>query len=476
MDDITQFEQIIGSQNILTTDQDKAGYLEDWRGNFSGKAKAVLHPRNVQQVSELLAYADEHHIPIVTQGGNTGLVGGGIPDHSGNAFILSTAKMNQIRDFSVTNKSIVAEAGCVLETIHQHVEKEGLYFPLNLGAKGSCTIGGNLATNAGGLNVVKYGTTRELCLGIEAVLIGGKVMNLLTPLRKDNTGYDLRNLFIGSEGTLGVITAASLKLFPLPSVRSTALVGIPSIQAGVDLLGRLQSASTDKVEAFEIMPASLIEIVCRQFENILQPLSPLPEFMILMEIASSNPEDGQVDENGQMPLQSLLERFLAEQFEQGMITDAVLAQNETQRRQLWEIRENAPEATKKESWPVNTDISVTRSDFARFYADASQEVAKICPDARICGYGHLGDGNVHFNVLEREGGDPDWAAKREPVKNAIYDALAQVNGSISAEHGVGQLKAEQLKEVKDPVALEVMRSIKQTLDPKNLLNPGKILV
>lgn len=475
MNDVTSFEQLIGSQNILTSDQDKASYLEDWRGNFSGKAKAVLQPRSVEHIAQILACAKDQNIPIVTQGGNTGLVGGGIPDHSGQAFILSTAKLNTIREFLPANKSIVVEAGCVLENIHHHVEKEGLYFPLNLGAKGSCTIGGNLATNAGGLNVVKYGTTRELCLGIEVVLMGGEVMNLLTPLRKDNTGYDLKNLFIGSEGTLGVITAASLKLFALPSVRATALVGIPNIQAGVDLLGLLQSKSGEKVEAFEIMPASLLEIVCKQFEHIQQPLSPIPEFMILMEIASTNNEDGEADENGIIPLTYLLERFLAEQFENEMITDAVIAQNEAQRKQLWEIRENAPESTKRESWPVNTDISVTRSDFAHFYHDATKEVRKICPDARICGYGHLGDGNVHFNVLEREGGDPDWAQKREPVKNAIYEALSKVNGSISAEHGVGQLKAEQLKGVKDPVALKIMHRIKQSLDPDNLLNPGKIL-
>lgn len=476
MNDITHFEQLIGSQNILVSDQDKAQYLEDWRGNFTGKARAILQPRSVAHISQLLAYADAHNVTIVTQGGNTGLVGGGIPDHTGQAFILSTAKLNAVREFSVENKSIVVEAGCVLSHIHDQVEEKGLYFPLNLGAKGSCTIGGNLATNAGGLNVVKYGTTRELCLGIEAVLIGGRVMNLLTPLRKDNTGYDLKNLFIGSEGTLGIITAASLKLFALPQVRATALVGIPNIEAGVNLLGELQRKSGEKVEAFEIMPASLLEIVCAQFEHINAPLSPLPEFMILMEIASTNEEDGVPSEDGHIPLNGLLERFLAEQFEKGSITDAVMANSETQRKQLWEIRENAPEATKKESWPVNTDISVTRSDFARFYHDATKEVHAICPDARICGYGHLGDGNVHFNVLERAGGDPDWAQKREAVKNAIYAALSKVGGSISAEHGVGQLKAEQLKDVKDPVALDVMRGIKCSLDPKNLLNPGKILV
>ncbi len=475
MDDITSFEQIIGSQNIITAEQDKIGYLEDWRGNFSGQAQAILMPRSTQHVAQILAHAETHNQIIVTQGGNTGLVGGAIPDKSGTAFILSTAKMNQVRDISAINLSMTAEAGCILEQIHSLTEAQNLYFPLNLAAKGSCTIGGNLATNAGGLNVVRYGTTRNLCLGIEVVLMGGRVMNLLTPLRKDNTGYDLKDLFIGSEGTLGVITAASLKLFPLPSVRATALVGVRDIDAAVELLGRLQKKSGEKVEAFEIMPDTLLKIVAKQFPNIPIPLSPLPEFMVLMEIASTNDEDGQPDADGAIPLTCLLEQFLADNFETGLVTDAVIAQNEAQRQQLWDIRENSPESTKKESWPVNTDISVTRSDFAAFYMDATQEVKAVYPDARICGYGHLGDGNVHFNVLEREGGDPDWPNKRDAVKHAIYHALAKVNGSISAEHGIGQMKVDQLVEVKDPVALEVMRQIKTSLDPKGLLNPGKIL-
>ena len=475
MDDITSFEQIIGSQNIITAEQDKIGYLEDWRGNFTGSAQAVLLPRSTEHVSQILAHADAQNQIIVTQGGNTGLVGGGIPDKSGNAYILSTARMNTVRDISEVNLSMTAEAGCILEQIHTITEAKNLYFPLNLAAKGSCTIGGNLATNAGGLNVVRYGTTRNLCLGIEVVLMGGRVMNLLTPLRKDNTGYDLKDLFIGSEGTLGIITAASLKLFPLPTVRSTALAGVRDIDAAVELLGALQKKSGEKVEAFEIMPGILLEIVSKQFPNIPMPLSPMPEFMVLMEIASTNDEDGQPDSEGAIPLTALMEQFLADNFETGLVTDAVIAQNETQRKQLWDIREHSPEATKQESWPVNTDISVTRADFAAFYKDATIEVKSVYPDARICGYGHLGDGNVHFNVLEREGGDPNWPEKREAVKHAIYNALSKVNGSISAEHGIGQMKVEQLKEVKDPVALEVMHQIKQSLDPKGLLNPGKIL-
>ena len=473
---LSAFEQIIGQAQIKSAQADKSPHLTDWRGNFSGEAQAVLFPSTTAQVSAILEYADRHNLVLVTQGGNTGLVGGGIPDHSGEAYILSTSKMDKVRELSVENRSVVVESGCILENLHNIVEQEGLFFPLNLGAKGSCSIGGNLATNAGGLNVLRYGNMRDLCLGLEVVLLGGKVMNLLSPLRKDNTGYDLKHLFIGSEGTLGVITAASLKLFALPCARATALVGIPDISSGVALLDRLQRRSGDRVDAFEIIPGTVLEVVSKHFPDIPVPLSPLPEFMILMEITSTNEDDAAEDSSGQLPLDRLMETFLADCFEDGMVTDAVIARNETQRSQLWQLREHAPEGTKAESWPVNTDISVTRTNLAAFYECATRKVHQVSPEARICGYGHLGDGNLHFNIIERDGGDPNWADLREPVKDAIYEALAEIGGSISAEHGIGQLKAEQLIDVKDPVALGLMHQIKQTLDPKSLLNPGKILL
>ncbi|MGC6474842.1 MAG: FAD-binding oxidoreductase, partial [Candidatus Puniceispirillaceae bacterium] len=407
--------------------------------------------------------------------GNTGLVGGGIPDKSGQAFVLSLSRMNKVRSISKANRSMVVESGCILQELHKLAEEQDLYFPLNLAAKGSCTIGGNLATNAGGVNVVRYGNTRDLCLGIEVVLADGRVMDLLTPLRKDNTGYDLKHLFIGSEGTLGIITAASMKLFSLPKARATALAGIPDIATGVELLGKLQSASGEQVEAFEIMPKTLLDVIFKQFPEIPRPLNPIPDFMILMEIASSDEMDGREDEAGRVPIIDTLESFLADSYEAEMITDATLARNETQRQQLWDIREHAPESTKRESFPVNTDISVTRGDLQTFYDLAVAEVYKVCPVSRVCSYGHLGDGNLHFNVIEKEGGDPDWLAKKDPIKEAIYRALASVNGSISAEHGIGVMKFEQLKQVKDPVALSVMSNMKHMLDPKGILNPGKVI-
>ena len=475
MNKIHHFNDLLDDKDILSLAEDKAPFLQDWRGNYSGEAEAVLFPRNTEQVSAIMRRANEQGLVIVPQGGNTGLVGGGIPDKSGQAFILSLSRMNKVRSISKANRSMVVESGCILQELHKLAEEQDLYFPLNLAAKGSCTIGGNLATNAGGVNVVRYGNTRDLCLGIEVVLADGRVMDLLTPLRKDNTGYDLKHLFIGSEGTLGIITAASMKLFSLPKARATALAGIPDIATGVELLGKLHSASGEQVEAFEIMPKTLLDVVFKQFPEIPHPLNPIPEFMILMEIASSDEIDGREDEAGRVPIIDTLESFLADGYEAELITDATLARNETQRQQLWDIREHAPESTKRESFPVNTDISVTRGDLQKFYDLAVAEVKKVCPVSRVCSYGHLGDGNLHFNVIEKEGGDPDWLAKKEPVKAAIYRALASVNGSISAEHGIGVMKFEQLKQVKDPVALSVMSNMKHMLDPNGILNPGKVI-
>ena len=475
MNKIQHFNDLLDDKDILSLAEDKAPFLQDWRGNYSGEAEAILFPRSTEQVSAIMRRANEQGLIIVPQGGNTGLVGGGIPDKSGQAFVLSLSRMNKVRSISKANRSMVVESGCILQELHKLAEEQDLYFPLNLAAKGSCTIGGNLATNAGGVNVVRYGNTRDLCLGIEVVLADGRVMDLLTPLRKDNTGYDLKHLFIGSEGTLGIITAASMKLFSLPKARATALAGIPDIATGVELLGKLQSASGEQVEAFEIMPKTLLDVIFKQFPEIPRPLNPIPDFMILMEIANSDEMDGREDEAGRVPIIDTLESFLTDSYEAEMITDATLARNETQRQQLWDIREHAPESTKRESFPVNTDISVTRGDLQTFYDLAVAEVYKVCPVSRVCSYGHLGDGNLHFNVIEKEGGDPDWLAKKEPIKEAIYRALASVNGSISAEHGIGVMKFEQLKQVKDPVALSVMSNMKHMLDPNGILNPGKVI-
>ena len=466
---------ILGPKNIITNRDDMDSYLNDWRGNFTGKAPAILLPTSTEMVSQILKLADEKNIYIVPQGGNTGLVGGGIPDDSGGMFVLSLSRMNKVRSISADNRSMVVEAGCILQDIHEIAEQHNLYFPLNLAAKGSCSIGGNLSTNAGGINVLRYGNTRDLCLGLEVVLIGGEVMNLLTPLRKDNTGYDLKQLFIGGEGTLGIITAASLKLVSKPKARATAIAAIPSPQSGVKLLSALKDATGDLVEAFEIMPHDIFAVVEKQFPQWPCPLKPIPPFSILMEIASSDETLATPDEAGTLPLQAKLEAFLADQFETGLVLDGVVASSDSQRTAMWDIREHAPESTKRESHPVNTDVSVPLSEIGLFYQRATDYVRAVDPEVRICGYGHLGDGNIHFNLIERDGGDPSWSQKRGAMFDAVYKALTETGGSISAEHGIGTMKTEQLKEVKDPVALKMMHAIKNTLDPKGLLNPGKIL-
>ena len=477
---IETLTEILGDKNIILNKADMTPFLEDWRGNYKGDAAAILLPVSTEMVQDILKLADEHDLYIVPQGGNTGLVGGAIPNCDGaiphdKIFVLSTMRMKKVRSISPENRSMIVEAGCILQDLHNIADEHDLYFPLNLAAKGSCSIGGNLSTNAGGINVLRYGNTRDLCLGLEVVLMGGKVMNLLTSLRKDNTGYDLKHLFIGGEGTLGIITAASLKLFPKPTARATAIAAIPDPQAGIALLSHVKKASGDIVEAFEIMPHDIFAIVEKQFPDLACPIKPIPEFAILMEIGSSDPQLSKTNDDGTSPITEKLEMILAQAFETGHVLDAVIAQNEGQRRSMWDIRENAPESTKRESKPVNTDIAVTLSDFSRFYEMASQNVKAIDPQARICGYGHLGDGNVHFNVVERLGGDPEWLGKREAIFDAIYAALYECQGSISAEHGIGAMKVDQLARLKDPVALATMRAIKQTLDPKGLLNPGKIL-
>ena len=465
----------INVSNIITDEKTMEPHLIDWRGNFKGKAKAILMPTNTEMVSKIMQIASDEHQIIVPQGGNTGLVGGGIPNQTGDSIILSLKKMNSIIEFAPKNKTITVQSGCILQHIHELVESESLYFPLSLAAKGSCTIGGNLATNAGGINVLRYGTMREQCLGLEIVLADGTIINELMPLRKNNTGYDLKNLFVGSEGTLGIITAACLKLVSKPVTRVTAIAVIEKFENALVLLDRLQTQSGEQVESFEIMPKILLDIVYKQFPDISRPLHPATGFILIMELSSSKIDYLECNNSEKSTLQNTMENFLENALGDSLILDAVVAQNEAQRKAFWAIRENAPQATKQESWPVNTDVSVRRDKLAQFYYHTSREVAKICKNSRICGYGHVGDGNLHFNVIEAEDGDPDWSDKRKPILAAIYDSLSEFEGSISAEHGIGQLKTVQLKDTKDPSQYRIMTLIKNSFDPKNILNPNRII-
>ena len=472
---IAALHAIVGDAGLKTGDTDTESFLTDWHGQYRGRSLAVVMPETTEQVSQVMELADAHDIVVVPQGGNTGFMGGATPDDAGNSILLSLRRMNRIREIDATNMSMTVEAGCVLQTLHDTTEKQGLYFPLNLAAKGSCTIGGNLGTNAGGLNVVRYGTTRELTLGVEVVLMGGRVLNLLGGLRKDNTGYDLRHLFVGSEGTLGVITAATMKLFPQPVARATSFAEVRDVSAAVELLHRLQAASGGGVEAFELIPADILHVVFHHFPEIPQPLATRGAMNVLMEIGSSNPASGIADDSGETPLQTIMQETLATAFEDGLVIDATIAASEAQRKALWDVRENAPESHKRSRGVARSDISLAQSSLAPFYEDMVAAVKAVDPTIRICGYGHLGDGNLHFNLVADERSNSEFDSKKDQLYELIYEHVAKYNGSISAEHGIGQTKRAQLAKVKAPEILDVMRAIKASIDPKNLMNPGKVI-
>ncbi len=472
---INQLADIVGNAGLRTGNDDTASFLTDWHGQYHGQALAVVMPETTAQVANIMAFADANDIVVVPQGGNTGFMGGATPDADGRTILLSLRRMNRIREIDATNMSMTVEAGCVLQSLHEETEKQGLYFPLKLAAKGSCTIGGNLGTNAGGLNVVRYGTTRELTLGLEVVLMGGRVLNMLSGLRKDNTGYDLRNLFVGSEGTLGVITAATMKLFPQPAARATAFAEVRDVEAAVALLHRLQAASGGGVEAFELIPADILHVLFHHFPNIPQPLATRGKMNVLMEIASTNPASGIADDTGQSPLRTIIEETLGAALEDGLVLDATIAASEAQRRALWDVRETAPESHKMSAGVARSDISLPQSALAPFYDEMVAGIRAIDPNLWICGYGHIGDGNLHFNLIADEKSNADFDSKKVDLYELLYEKVAKYNGSISAEHGIGQTKRAQLAKVKSPEIMDVMRAIKASIDPKNLMNPGKVV-
>ena len=466
---------MLGQKAVLHKTDDIKGYLSDWHNRFHGAAHAVVLPESTDQVSAIMAYADKHNVVIVPQGGNTGFMGGATPDSSGNTILLSLRQMKNVREFDKKNMSITVEAGCILQNLQDFVENAGLYFPLNLAAKGSCTIGGNLGTNAGGLNVVRYGTTRALTLGLEVVLMGGEVLDMLSGLRKDNTGYSLRDLFIGSEGTLGIITAATMRLFPKPVAVSTAFAEVRDVDAAVQLLHRLQAASGGMVEAFELIPADIMHVLFEAFPNIQPPLASIGAMNVLMEIGSTNPADNEMDGNGSAPIQNIMETVLGSALDDKLVVDATIARSDAQRSSLWDVRELSPESHKRAGKVVRSDVALTQSSLAPFYADMVAGVKDIDPRIRICGYGHIGDGNLHFNLVQAAGGDPEFEAKTPKLLNLLYSNVTKYGGSISAEHGIGQVKREQLAQIKDPSVLNTMKAIKRALDPKNLMNPGKVI-
>ena len=465
----------------ISNKKDHDKYINDWREQYAGTTNSVLRPANTKEVSTIMKFAFDNEIPIVPQGGNTGLCGGATPDNSGNSIIISLEKMNTIRSINIEAQTITVDAGVILSKIHEKVEEKKMFFPLSLGAKGSCMIGGNLSTNAGGVNVLKYGNSRELCLGLELVMPDGRIMNLLSELKKDNTGYDLKNLFIGAEGTLGIITAATLKLFPLPKMITTVFVEAKSISNSLKLLNNFKSEFPGCIESFELMPNSFWIVAKNNIENIKMPLEKTPEMGVLIDISSYSDQDILPNIEGKTKIVDKIENLLSKCFENNFITDATICQNQIQSKALWSIREAGAESEKKELEKSNLikclkhDISLPLESIEDFHMDAQNMIGNFLPNLRTIFFGHLGDGNLHYNIFGN-GSKPDgFEGRSKELTSNLYEIVHKYEGSFSAEHGIGQLRKESLKKHKNSVAYSLMRSIKNQLDPKGIMNPGKVL-
>ncbi|RFO97076.1 hydroxyacid dehydrogenase [Rhodoferax lacus] len=459
---------IVGAPNVLT-EGDLSAWELDWRKREHGKALAVVRPASTSEVARVVQACAAAGVSLVPQGGNTGMVVGSTPDASGTQVVLSLTRMNRIRTMDAANLTVTVEAGCVLQNLQEACEKEGFLFPLSLAAEGSCTIGGNLATNAGGTQVVRYGNTRELCLGLEVVTAAGEVWNGLSGLRKDNTGYDLRHLFIGSEGTLGVITAATLKMYPLPKSMLTAFASVPSLEAAVELLGLAQQQLHAGLTGFEVMGQFALSLVRKHFPQQNVPFEGDDAFCVVLEVS---------DHASEAHARGLLENLLEEALQDGCVLDAVVAENISQARALWHIRESIPLAQAQEGLNIKHDISVAVSNIPDFVRETDAQIAQAFPGARMVNYGHLGDGNLHYNVQAPEGSDAEAFLRdqEKPINAIVYAQVERFQGSISAEHGIGTLKREKLAQHKSPVALGLMRAIKLALDPNNTMNPSALFL
>ncbi len=473
---LSGLERILGADGVLTdrapgssagAGRDLEPYLTDHRQLYHGRALAVVLPRAVPQVTELLAFCNRHHIGVVPQGGNTSYCGGATPDDSGGQVVVSLARLNRVRSLDPLNFSIVAEAGCVLAQIQRAADEAQRFFPLSLGSEGSCQLGGNLSTNAGGVHVLRYGMMRDLVLGLEVALADGRLLSSLGTLRKDNTGYDVKSLFLGAEGTLGIITAASLKLFPKLCAFATAFVAVPEPRAAVALLSRLRAVSGDSVSSFELIPRIAVELTTRHIPGVRDPLDAPHSWYVLCELTSSRPDD---------PLDELLERSLAAALDDGLVSDAAVARDGRDRAAFWKLRETIPEAQRLDGGSLKHDISVPVAAIPDFIERASRWLADNVPDGRLVAYGHAGDGNLHFNLNQAAGADrAAFLAREEPIKRAIHDLVQDFGGSFSAEHGIGRLKVGELERYASPVELDLMRAIKRALDPNGILNPGKVI-
>jgi FAD/FMN-containing dehydrogenase len=450
--------EIVGARNVYTDPAQTKPYYTDWRRQYSAAAECVVRPGSTQEVARVVALCAREGIAVVAQGGNTGLVGGSVPTGARREIVLSLARMNRIRAIDVLNDTITVDAGCVLAAVQTAADEAGRLFPLSLAAEGSCQIGGNLSTNAGGVNVLRYGTAREQVLGLEVVLADGRVWNGLRALRKDNTGYDLKQLFLGAEGTLGIITGAVLRLFPRPSATATAWIALDSARAAVELLGRLRGRLGERLSAFELISRPCLEAVLAHSSPGTDPLATAHPWYVLAELGDSGEPAA---------LRERFESVLADCAAQDALSDAAIAQSGEQSRALWRIRETIPEA---QFANVKHDISVPVSKIPEFIDRAGRNLAARFGDIEIFCFGHVGDGNLHYNV-----GSEALLSRRDEVSRIVYDTLDAFGGSISAEHGLGQLKREEIRRHKDPLELELMRSLKRALDPNGLMNPGKLL-
>ncbi len=463
---LSHFVAAAGPGNATSDAAAIAPHLSEWRGRWHGQTKLMLSPARVDDVSRILALAHETRTPVVTQGGNTGLVGAQIPDESGNEILLVTRRLNAIRAIDPDNDAMVVEAGVVLADAQRIAAENDRLFPLSLAAEGSATIGGNLSTNAGGTAVLRYGNARDLVLGLEVVLPGGRVLNLLTALRKDNTGYDLKHLFMGAEGTLGVITAATLKLFPRPRVTETAFAGVPDPTAAIRLFRRLKRDAGDALTAFELVPAIAVELAAKHIPGIRSPFAKPFPWAVLIELSSS----------ALWPLKTVLEASLGAAIEAGEVADAAIASSEREAAALWHLRESLSEAQKREGASLKHDIAVPVSAIPAFIREAGMAVTNAWPGVRPVIFGHVGDGNLHFNISQPANARAeDFLAHQEAIAGLVHGIVAAHDGSISAEHGIGRMKAAILPGFKDRTALELMHALKRTIDPHNIMNPGRVL-
>jgi FAD/FMN-containing dehydrogenase len=457
---------IVGEANVLTSDSDVAPYLTDWRGRYHGTARAVVRPASTAEVAAVVRCCVEHDVAVVPQGGNTGLCGGATPRRDSGEVVLSLARLNRVRALDSDNATLTVEAGVPLARVQQVADEAGLMFPLSLAAEGSCTIGGNLATNAGGTAVLRYGNARELLLGLEVVLADGRIWDGLKGLRKDNTGYDLKQLFVGSEGTLGIITAAVLKLFPKPRTSATAFAALPDVAAAIALLRALRQALGDRLTGFELVSADCVALTREHFPALPDPLPGRPWYALVQA------DDSAADSE----LAAQVEAALAAAVEQQLVHDATIARSAAQAAELWGLRESIPEAQRLGGSNIKHDISLPVSLVPEFLAQARSELDAALPGVRYVVFGHLGDGNLHYNLSPpagvAAGGSPDETARANRI---VYDLVARLGGSFSAEHGIGQMKRGELQRYKSAVELELMQRIKRALDPEAVLNPGKVV-